>query len=277
MSSGGVTRDDIQRFREDGAVCLRNAISQKWIASLMRGVEANLVESPHSPHFRDLGGDATAFTDMWRWSAITDYAEAAHHSEAGSIAGALLGASEVNFIEEQMFHKKPGSKVATPWHHDLPYYPLTGRMCVVWIPVTPHSAADCLKIVRGSQRIGRQFVPTDFRTRASWGDEKNLPPGTEILRDVASLEREGYEIISWDMKPGDALVFDALTVHGNTGNSSNHVTARVALRFCAEDVRYAPKKFPWVFTQWPFSDQKEGERLRGPMFPVVWKAERATA
>lgn len=185
-ADAAVNSDELRRFRDDGAVCLRQATAPYWIERLRCGVERDLCESPRGPYFRDLCADGTAFTDMWRWNVIKDYEDAARYSEAPTLAARLLGAREVSFIDEQ--------------------------------------------------------------------------------------ERRGHEVMSWDVQPGDALVFDALTVHGNSGNSSREEKIRVALRYGAEDIRYAPRKYPWVFTQSPFADPEDGGRPRGPMFPVVWRS-----
>ncbi len=267
-----VTESDIQAYQRDGAVRLRQVISVQWLDLLREAVALNLNEAPHSPYFRDLNGDGSAFTDMFRRFFISQYDQAARESQAPAIAGALMGAGEVVLIEEQMFVMNAGSTARTPWHHDLPYYPLEGSMCIVWVPLQRHETSETLEFIGGSHRWGRQFVPRDLRGTAGhalYADKDSLPAGVEILEDI-DANRSQFEVLAWDVDPGDCLVFSPLTLHGTRGIPPSRTVSRVALRYGGEDLVARPTKFPWVFTQWPFEALREGERLMGEDFPVVW-------
>jgi ectoine hydroxylase-related dioxygenase (phytanoyl-CoA dioxygenase family) len=55
--------------------------------------------------------------------------------------------------------------------------------------------------------------------------------------------REEYDIVSFDMAPGDALIFSAWILHGARGNSSS-TQDRVALstRWLGDDVLWDPRE-----------------------------------
>ena len=54
---------------------------------------------------------------------------------------------------------------------------------------------------------------------------------------------ERYEILGWDMVPGDGLVFQAMIVHGSAGNLSATTRRRAwATRWTGDDARFCVRK-----------------------------------
>jgi ectoine hydroxylase-related dioxygenase (phytanoyl-CoA dioxygenase family) len=51
----------------------------------------------------------------------------------------------VNIFYDQLLIKEPGTVKRTPWHHDMPSWPLAGwQVCTIWLaldPVTEESGA----------------------------------------------------------------------------------------------------------------------------------------
>jgi ectoine hydroxylase-related dioxygenase (phytanoyl-CoA dioxygenase family) len=266
-----VSEADIARFQRDGAVCLRNVFAKQWIELAKAGIRRN-VSNP-GKHFRDLSGDGASLTDMYNWRAIPEYAQLARESPAAAIAGELMSVHQVIFIEEQFFSKRCHSQSVTPWHQDIPYYPLLGTMCSVWIPLSAVATVDCLELIAGSHRTGKQYLPIKFlapETTTLAGDPDKLPDGVEVLPDIEA-QRGQHRILAWDVEPGDCIVFDAMTVHGNRGNQANTTAERLALRFGAQGIKFAPNKYPWVVVDENYHYLRENEALSGENFPLVWK------
>jgi hypothetical protein len=79
---------------------------------------------------------------------------------------------------------------------------------------------------------------------------------------------EQYDLIDWEMEPGDILMFHPLTLHGSFGNASRVRRRRaLALRWIGDDVVYAPhsKRMPIHYQH----DSIEGSSLRGAAFPRI--------
>ena len=117
----------------------------------------------------------------------------------------------------------------TPWHQDLNYWPVEGKqICSVWIAFDHVDHANgAMEFVAGSHLTGNRYQPFDFRaTDAVETDE------FEPLPDV-DAHRENLSIATWDLEPGDAVVFSALTLHAAAGN------ATVSRRRRALSIRYA--------------------------------------
>ena len=149
-------------------------------------------------------------------------------------------------------------------------------MCSVWMPLSAVAAIDSLELIAGSHRWGKQYLPIQFLapdTTTLAGDPENLPPGVEVLPDIEA-QRDQHQILAWDLEPGDCIVFDARVIHANQGNRAGVPAERLALRFGAEDITFAPNKFPWVVVDDNYHDLKDKAPLGGENFPLVWACPR---
>ena len=82
--------------------------------------------------------------------------------------------------------------------------------------------------------------------------------------------REDYDIVGWDMEPGDVVAFTSRTFHGASGNSRSDRRRRgYSVRYTGDDVRYAPDQFTVASTLNP--ELKPGDELDSRLFPVVWR------
>ena len=84
-------------------------------------------------------------------------------------------------------------------------------------------------------------------------------------------DRDGYDIVSWDLEPGDAYVFHGLTVHGAGGNLTGQVRRRgYTVRYTGDDVTYDTR--PGTSKPLQTDLLAHGDALDCEMFPVVWPA-----
>ena len=118
----------LHRYRADGAVVLRGLLDASMIERLRDAVQTVL--SSLSAHGNEYArpGEARFVQDMFM-AQRPDAAGAAfrslvHDSPLAEVAGRLMGARRVRFFYDQVFVKEPGSVSPTPWHQDLPYWPL---------------------------------------------------------------------------------------------------------------------------------------------------------
>jgi hypothetical protein len=135
------------------------------------------------------------------------------------LAAEILASEKINLLYDQLFVKEPKTPNRTRWHNDQPYWAMRGwQVLSFWIALDPVDKQNgALEFIPGSHRWGRWFQPEIFGKGAGIEQyERNLD--YEPMPDIESA-RERYEIISWDLSPGDVYVFHALTVHGAGGNS----------------------------------------------------------
>ena len=163
--------------------------------------------------------------------------------------------------------KFPGTKEKTPWHHDLPYYGVEGtQLCSIWLPLDPVPRSACPEFVAGSHAWNKRYVPRLFVSNSNYQD---VGEGYEQVPDIDGC-RDDYRIVSWDLEPGDCIVFHMLTLHGAPG--TNELTTRrrgFSTRWLGDDAVFAPR--PWQ-TSPPFEDVKlaPGAPMHDPAFPLVW-------
>jgi ectoine hydroxylase-related dioxygenase (phytanoyl-CoA dioxygenase family) len=61
--------------------------------------------------------------------------------------------------------------------------------------------------------------------------------------DMPDVDNGDFRIISPEMQPGDAVVFDFRTVHGAAGNQGSDCRRAFSTLFIGDDVRYIAH--PW--------------------------------
>jgi ectoine hydroxylase-related dioxygenase (phytanoyl-CoA dioxygenase family) len=274
--------DTIQAFDRDGAICLRGAFTQHWIDLAAEGIRRN-VENP-SPMFQSFSpeGEGAFYSDIWSRRHIPQFETFARESPAAAIAARCLRSSTVRLMQDTWFSKSPGTQTRTPWHHDNV---VLGPCCSIWVTLDPLPREAALEFVRGSHRWNQLFMPANFFET----DQKDLPAVEEFYAryhgqfDIAASEtfsrvpdieahREDYDILSWDMNPGDCLVFQARTLHGSPGNGLNHDTRRVVTRWIDETAVLAPhggKVVDRLVAEGFDVDLAVGAPIRGELFPVI--------
>jgi phytanoyl-CoA dioxygenase PhyH len=186
------------------------------------------------------------------------------------IAGALLESEKVNFFGDQIFVKEPQTRERTAFHQDATYFEIDGdQCCVMWIPVDPVTLeGGVMQYVRGSHRDGKLYQPNVFVSQTPLPGAQGEP-----LPDIEG-HMDDYDIVHFDVEPGDVIVHHYRTIHGAGGNHTRYQVRRAAsLRYCGDDVRFCTR--PWAPKQLHHTHHlNEGDPLSGPDFPVVWTRRR---
>lgn len=274
MSSAMRDIDDavVEKFQTDGVVCLRQQFDPHWIDLTRRGIQRNL-ENP-GRFFRDHtpeGSPGRYVFDFWSWPEIPEFRDLIFGSPAAAIAGRLMGAQKTVLLMDNWFMRERGATNGAPWHHDEPYFDFEGRMCILWMPMEPVSREDGLRFVKGSHRWGKLFMASQFSENVPFtcdGDDYAEVP------DIDAAPGE-YEFLSWDMEPGDCLVFDFRTLHAATAGNTplDQTIHRMSLRFGAEDVMFRPRG-EWTREIAEYL-MKQGQQanacLETRITPLVWE------
>jgi len=258
-----LSSEEIQRYHDDGVVMIRRAIDPNWLQLIETGVEK--ARSDMSLQGRFMSRKTRGYQmDTFLWKHVDELRDAIYYGPFASWAQQLLGAREVRFFYDQMFVKEPGTDAPTPWHQDLSFWPIRGEQITsFWIPLDPVTRQSSgLMYVRGSHRWPQRFKAISPDYVAAIIDESmdNVP---DINADPGR-----YELLDWEMEPGDLLMFHPLTLHGSYGN--NHRTRRrraLALRWTGDDVVWAPssRRMPVHYRH----DSKVGGGLSGAAFPRI--------
>lgn len=258
-----LTSEEIERYREDGVIMVKRAIDPNWVKLIEAGIEE--ARNQMSLLGRFMSRKTSGYQmDIFMWKHIDEIRDAIYYGPFAHLAQQLMGSREVRFFYDQMFVKEPGTNAPTPWHQDLSFWPIRGNQITsFWIPLDPVTRESSgLMYVRGSHKWAQRFKAISPDYVAAIIDEE-----MDDIPDInANLDK--YDLLDWEMEPGDILMFHPLTLHGSYGNS--HRTRRrraLALRWTGDDVVWAPtvKRMPVHYRH----ESTVGGPLRGAAFPQI--------
>ena len=256
----------IEAFRRDGAVCVRGVLSADEVMLVEQGIERNLAAPSDRALVASRDNDpGRFFEDFCNWGAIGEFERVIRTSGIAADAGDLMGSDFVRLFHDHVLVKEAGTRQRTPWHQDQPYYNVDGsQTCSVWIPVDPVPRESTLEFVAGSH-LGPWLMPRTFMDQqAKW-----FPEGS--LQDLPDIEanRDEFEILAWELEPGDSVFFHMLTLHAAGGATRRR--RAFSVRFLGDDATHAPRawktspEFPGLVDELP-----AGAPLEHPLFPLVW-------
>jgi ectoine hydroxylase-related dioxygenase (phytanoyl-CoA dioxygenase family) len=257
-------------FEADGAVALRGVVGPDWLERLAAAIERDIeTPGPFVHGYVPADGQGRFHGNLKTWETDPDFRAFCLGSGLPALAAGLLEAAHVNLFYDQLFVKEPGTANRTRWHNDLPYWPIRGRQVVsFWLALDPTTReSGALEFVRGSHRWGKWFQPERFGDTKAHGDYERNPDYLPIP-DIQAA-RDDYDILSFDLAPGDVVAFHGLTVHGAGGNLRRDVRRRgYAVRYTGDDVVYDTRPGPNAHLK--VAGIADGTPLSGPSFPQVW-------
>ncbi len=261
-----LTADEVAAFVADGVVCAPGVMPPQWLDRVATAIEANLAQPTNIGSLISMP-DQGFLNDIFMWLENDDYRAFVLESPAAVLAAQALGglgSHSVRFFYDQSFVKEPGAQVPTPWHHDLTFWPVEGnQICSIWMPLDPvQRRTSGLEYVRGSHRWAERF-------KAITPDHNDFMVNPD-LQDVPDIDahRDDYDLVNWDMDPGDVLIFHPLVVHGSGGNASTTTRRRaLATRWLGDDVRY--RDLPHTTPMPPGNELVDGQPFCGDLFPLV--------
>jgi len=205
------------------------------------------------------------FYDVAGWKKDAGIREVAFDSALPELVRQLLDADYLNFWEDTTFVKAPGTRQRTAFHQDLAYFQIQGTQCViVWIPLDPANLENGVtEYVRGSHKWGETYAPNVFIATTP------LSAATDGRCPDIDANRSDYDIISFDVEPGDVIIHHVMTLHGAGGNMSDRFRRAMSFRYCGDQIRYYDR--PGAIQQVGVShDLQTGDRLLSDDYPVVW-------
>lgn len=263
--------DEIRAYREDGIVCLRGLFRPDEIDRLREAAELSMADKTSDlvMEIAEIRGkEGRFFFDTFVWQRNPICRNFVFHSVAAQIAGQVMQSSKSNIFFDQWLIKEPGTQVETPWHHDMPYWPVLGdHVCTLWLAldhVTTDSGA--VEYIKGSHRWGQRLKPQSFSGTTKFSED--LAPVPDI-----EAERERYDIVSFDLEPGDCTVHHGLLVHHAPGNSRADRRRRAYVtRWTGDDARFYPHD--GIQHMPPLPDIPAGGPMDSDLWPVIWQAPR---
>ena len=261
----------VRSYRANGAVCVRGVIEDRWLEVLARGIERNLTHrGPLGREYtKDRGGaEGFFYGDAAVWQDVPEYQDYIFNSPAAEIAAKLTGASKINLYFDGIFVRGPNTPSRTPWHQDVPYWPIEGdQMCTVWIPLDFIPREGSVEYVRGSHGWGKVYRPKSFFKAER--DYEFHDDGLQAMPDFEDL-RDEYDLLGWEMHPGDVQVFHGHVIHGAAGNDTDCARRTFQTRFSGDGMTYVLRDGE-MHPTFPDCGLQPGDPIGGPSFPLVWR------
>ena len=264
-----ITGSERAALDADGVVALRAVVDDHWLTVLAAAIERDITDP--GPWFRGYVTDDAVgrfHGNLRIWETDPELARFCQDGPLPDLAQQFFGSAKVNLFYDQLFVKEPGTANRTRWHNDLPYWPVRGsEIMSFWVAldsVTIDSGA--LEFIRGSHRWGVWYQPETFAKTAG-DDQYERNPDYVDIPDIEA-DRSRYDIISWDLEPGDVYAFHAMTVHGAGGNARADVRRRgYTIRYTGDDAVYDGRLGTSEDLRSPA--HADGDVLDSDRFPVV--------
>ena len=131
-----VTPDVAAAYQRDGAVVLRGILNAEEVATLQRGIDANLAAPSPRALVASRPDDPGFFIeDFCNWQCNADYRHTVFNTPLAAAAQQLMASRSVRLYHDHMLTKEPGTRAPTPWHQDQPYY------CLLYTSPSPRDYA----------------------------------------------------------------------------------------------------------------------------------------
>lgn len=238
--------EEIASYRAVGVVYVRGAISPEWTQRMYDKISAHMAGLGAFSGDTNPGSITSRFVhDRYMWPTDPDFRAYAFESGVAKLCAQAMGSRSARLYFDQIFVKEPETHERFFWHQDLPYWPMGGtQICSAWVTMTDVDAeASALEFVLGSDKLGKLYRPV-------------MPEGTEQDDSIQFInsgndqpeipdfdaDRAKNNIVSFDMKAGDALIFNTRIVHSSRGNASK-TQRRLALstRWLGDDATWKPR------------------------------------
>jgi len=267
----------VANYERDGAAVIRGAIGSDWVGRMQDAVDRVIAEPGSAAvEYTPSGKSGRFIGDFFMWMRDADFAALAIDSSLPVLAGQIMKASEVRLFYDQLLVKEPQTGERTPWHQDLPYWPLRGDdILSMWVALdTVTQTTGAVRYARGSHRNRTLYAPKAFGKDSGFG-ALYARMGLPSFPDDAVVEQD-YDMLSWDVEPGDVIIHHPLVFHSAGGNASTDRRRRaVSIRYMGDDALYDDRPGTFVeketireILREPIAIQ-DGQRPSGANFPTV--------
>ena len=276
-----ITPEEIDTYHRDGVLLLQNMFDKDWIELLDKGLDVNIKTPTRRSRIwhKDTSGHSM-FYDHTAWQGIDEYRKFIFNSPAAQICGRLTGSTAINFFFDSVFVRSTGTQFKTPWHQDEPYWSVEGYdACSIWMPLVPVKRKSSLSFVPGSHRLKTVFKQYNFGdlnpVRKKKVDQVDFSDIAEQKFPDINADPERFGVVSWDVEPGDCVVFNGRTMHGGSGKLDGDCDLRVfTTKWVGDDVRIKFRDCgmdPDHSSDMIGKGLKPGDRPDTDLYPRVWE------
>lgn len=252
-----LTDEHVRFYQENGFVQVDNVLSDDELAELREYLEEAMNVTDGNSLSTDKQGGAyykvlNQKVNVWRDHG--GMAKYTLHPRFAEMARRLTGASGIRLFHDHALLKMPGDSKPTPWHQDMPYWPMNEQGALsIWITLDDVDERNgCMMFVPGSRRAGKL-------------KGINFIEPQDINEYVEDPEIAATQPVIVRMKAGSCTFHDGLTFHYAHSNVTDKPRRVLAIIYMPDGTTFNGKGHP-VTKGEPLT---EGEPIRGRLFPVL--------
>lgn len=266
------------RYREDGAVVIRNCLSEAQLAECRAVFDWGYAHPGPNATLLYRGTEHANHNDNANPNLVERCNALARSLPFGQILTELWDSEHVWYFAEELFAKEGGRVGRSPWHQDTSYLPWAGEHWAnAWITFESVPKRNALEVVRGSHHgiryDGTTFMNPDDPTDPLHGyDQLPRLPDIEAIRQQ---DPQAFDVLSWATEPGDVLVLHPGSLHGGAPVDAEFPDRHtLVLRFFGDDAvfRALPERSRSKYTPagvlhlQHIAHLKEGDAYRSPFY-----------
>jgi len=259
-----ITAEHIETYHRDGVVLLKGLLDAEWVER-MQAAQHRVAQDP-GRHGLLGPSHGKMLSVCYLWREDPDFRAFVMESPIAEAVGKVVGSQWIRMYHDHLFVKPPLSPSIMPWHCDETAWPVTGEMAPnIWTALTPVNAENGrVEYVAGFHRhCVDKGLTFGFRPDQANG----MCPNFEDQRDNPDFR---FRFVSFDMEPGDSVIFHPHTPHFSKGNMSATLErAGLAIRLFGDDVRWTDAPFKAAI---PGVDvMPVGESPDDALLPILWE------
>ncbi|HEX9005905.1 MAG TPA: phytanoyl-CoA dioxygenase family protein [Bacteroidota bacterium] len=256
-----LSEEQIQDYHQDGFILIQNLATaaeiQAYRPLLQDVVERKVREKDAQGRKEGYGRFFHQVTNVWRLDARLQGLILARRF--AHVAAQLMGVNGVRIYHDQALFKPAGGSM-TPWHQDQFYWPLdTAQTITLWMPLVD---------------VPREMGTMSFASGShNDGSLVDLAISDESQRRLDRLVREqGYPVVSFALKAGDATFHSGWTVHNAHGNSSDQMREVITVIYYPAGTRLMvpDSEYRKVDLEVFHPGGQPGEPAEGPLHPLLY-------
>jgi phytanoyl-CoA hydroxylase len=262
-----LTFQQLADFERDGYVLGGKVLSDDQVevlrAETLRVIEdRERAEVPQPVMCHNMG---KAEAPIWQivniWMASEPFkALVTHPTICEEVAQLHSDARGLRMWHDQIQFKPAGNGGVNMWHQDSPYWGILtpkDAQVTAWVALDDVDESNgCMSMVPQSHQWGNsiEFLHT--------------LKGLDDMREVKEFKGNAVRVVRAPVGKGHVHYHHSLTWHGSHANTSDRPRRAIALHYMTDQTRYVGKGQHVMKKFVP--ELKDGDRMRGEAFPVVW-------
>jgi len=231
-------------FSRDGAIVVRGLFKPDQLKRVRESFDYGVAHPSPVAGQAFKGTDDEHFNDQSNPNNAHQYIAMIKELGLHDFVASLWESQNVWFLGEELFVKSGGKCGRSPWHQDTSYMAANGdHLANIWVSFESLPRENVLEIVRGSHRgiqyDGAAYIDPSDPARPLWGGS-HFPRLPDIEADRRK-DPASWDVISWALGLGDALVVHSGALHGGAPVTPACPTRHtLVLRFFGDKLFYRP-------------------------------------